>query len=152
MYGAILEKADIIYTDMYEILKALNGIELKYNWLLANYECNYYPNEQLEKNRHNYLWISGDQLSRLLKKAKIQFIWGVFCAFETTVSLDSILKYELPKSNNIDFSKNDECVTQNPLSTLEIVAWDSKAVFIISKEEQPIKYFLESFPLAESLY
>lgn len=74
------------------------------------------------KNRHNYIWLSSKELSTLILGNKIQFIWGVFLAF------------------------------QNLLSELEIMSCDSRMLYIKSKEDSHINNFLLKFPETKELW
>lgn len=71
-------------------------------------------------------------------------------AFEKNITLDEILEYPVPRP--IEYLFDDKVVRmQHPLSTIEIIAFDSSATFILSKKSDCIKEFLANFPLAEDL-
>ncbi len=93
--GAILQKQNMYYTFMDKIFTGLNNIELEYNWLIPDYECNDYPHELIPFNKE-YVWISGEELNRIVYENKIQFIWGVFSAFEKDIKIEDALNYPLP--------------------------------------------------------
>lgn len=145
----VLKSKNDYYTYLNQIFYGLGNIEKKYNWLIADYECNYYPNEKLEKNRHNYMWLSGEELRDLIVNNEIQFIWGVFLAFDKDIKLDDILKFKLPHSRlNIVNNKID---MQNAMCTIEIISYDSTEVYILSRESEYIKEFVSKFPEAKEL-
>lgn len=73
-------KYNYIYLD--DVFQGLGDSMKEYNWLIADYECNYYPNDFFQKNRHNYIWLSSKELSNLILGNEIQFIWGIFLAFK----------------------------------------------------------------------
>ena len=145
----ILENKKYDYTYLDQIFYGLGHIEKKYNWLIADYECNYYPNDQFNKNRHHFIWLTGEQLNHLITKHKIQFIWGVFLAFDKDIKCDDVLKSGIP-SSHINVIKDKVCM-QNTLSVLEIIANDSQKVYIFSKINKYIKEFLLKFPEAKEL-
>lgn len=84
------------YTYMLDILNAIGGRNLKYNWLITDIEA--YPLEQsiVDKISNEYVLISTDDLLDLLEQEDFQWIWGVFSAISPIHSQQEILKYELP--------------------------------------------------------
>lgn len=81
----------------------------------------------------------------MLNTNEIQFIGGVFSAIPKHISLDEILKHELPYSEGVHTF--DEIVEiQHPLAEIEIVAFDSSSVEIICKREDIIQAFEKEFP------
>jgi hypothetical protein len=147
MKSAILEKQKICYTDMKLVFNAINNVQTKYNWLISSYECNHYPSDKIKFN-NEYVWISGEELTDIVNKNDIQFIWGNFIAFEKGLALNQIIKEGIPKIDDAFTDKSDLKV-QHPLGIIQIVACDSSYVFIISKEEKYVDDFLNFFPLAE---
>ncbi|MEG0415784.1 MAG: hypothetical protein RR565_06570 [Erysipelothrix sp.] len=62
MYGIIVEGKDVYfqdakvyYTDLKLFLRASGIDPLKYNRMIYQYECNYYPSEVLEKRKHSHI-------------------------------------------------------------------------------------------------
>lgn len=52
----VLDSKKYYYTFLDDVFYGLgNDIIHKYNWLIADYECNYYPQNILQENMHNYL-------------------------------------------------------------------------------------------------
>lgn len=150
MKGAILKKQKIYYTDMKLVFQAMNNVEVNYNWLISDYECNIYKKPLTFNRSDKYVWMTGDELSSFVKENDIQFIWGAFTAFEKDIAIEEILKYEIPKSNKAFFA-NSIMEFQHPLSIMEIIAIDSTLVFIVSQKDNYIDEFLTNLPLAEDL-
>lgn len=148
--GAILKKQKMYYTYMDKIFDALDNIQLEYNWLISHYECNQYPDELIPYNKE-YVWVSGDDLTRIVSENKIQFIWGAFSAFNKEIMLNDVIEYSLPYADgNPNFWSTDFNI-QHPLAEIEIVPWDSSLVLLISKHDTVVESFLKAFPLAEDL-
>ena len=135
---------------MDKVFTSINNTQLNYNWLITNYECNDYPDESIPYNKE-YVWISGDELTKIVFNNRIQFIWGVFSGFDKSIQLSDVLKYTLPYADgNPNFWIKDFKI-QHPLAEIEIVPWDSGLVLLISKNADIIETFLKKFPMAEDL-
>ena len=141
----VLDSKKYYYTFLDDVFYGLgNDIVKEYNWLIADYECNYYPENVLQENMHHYLWLSADELSDMILGKGIQFIWGVLLGFPKHIKKEEILKYPLPLSHtNI---VNDEIIFQNPLCEIEIISLDSSELYITSKKDSYIHCFLLRFP------
>ncbi|WP_454054680.1 hypothetical protein [Clostridium sp. Marseille-Q7071] len=135
---------------MDEIFLAFNNMQLNYNWLITDYECNDYPDEMIPYNKE-YVWISGRDLWRVVCENGIQFIWGVFSAFSKDVTLNNVLKYSLPYADGNPNFWVKNINMQHPLAEIEIVPWDSSLVLLISKHDEIIESFLNYSPYAEDL-
>jgi len=135
---------------MDEIFLAFNNMQLNYNWLITDYECNDYPDEMIPYNKE-YVWISGRNLWRVVCENEIQFIWGVFSAFSKDVTLNNVLKYSLPYADGNPNFWVKNINMQHPLAEIEIVPWDSSLVLLISKHDEIIESFLNYSPYAEDL-
>lgn len=133
------------YTFLDDVFYGLgNDIIKEYNWLIADYECNYYPQNILQENMHNYLWLSADELSDMILGKGVQFIWCVCLGFPKHIKKEEILKYPLPQSH-INIVK-DEIIFQNPLCEIEIMSLDSSELYITSQKDIYIHRFLLKFP------
>jgi predicted methyltransferase len=132
------------YTDMSIILNPIQEYLQDYNFLITDIECNYYPDKRINYEE-DYLFISPSGLLDIVNANEIQFIWGVFSAIPKHISLEEILKYELPYSEGT--RTLDEIVEiQHPLAEIEIVAFDSSYVEIINKREDVIQTIEKEFP------
>jgi len=132
------------YTDMKEIFDGINNVQTDYNWLITNYECNHYPDDKIPFDK-DYVWISGEELTDIVKTNSIQFIWGVFSGFNKNVSLYEVLKEELPFADGYTGFWENEITMQHPLAEIEIVPWDSSVCLLISKHSDTIDCFRKHF-------
>ena len=152
MKGVILEKGQKYYTYLNEIFRALDNEHLKYNWLLTDLECNYYPDGL--NSDDNYIWLSGQGLSDIVYEngvQEVQFIWGVLSAFEPSITLEDVLKHPLPYAENNKALWTNPVALQHPKAEFEIVAWDSSLVLFIAKDDTLVDKFTNYFPLSEDL-
>lgn len=132
------------------VFEAIHNEQIKYSWLISNYDCNQYPDDRIPVDG-KYVWITGEELSEIVNNNKIQFIWGVFSAFPKHILIDNVLEHKLPYADGYaGFWKNPISI-QHPLAEMEIVAWDSGLVLLISKNEEIIEDFMSYFPLTENL-
>lgn len=149
MKGAIINKGFKYYTFLDEIFPAFENDQLRYNWLITDMECNYYPDELITDKR--YIWLSGKELTDIVTHNKIQFIWGVLSAFKQSITLEQVLRYELPFADgNIGFWRNPISI-QHPLAEIELVPWDSGLVLFISKNDALVDKFMTFFPQSKDL-
>lgn len=151
MRSAILEKGEQYYTHMAKVFNSIENEQLNYNWLITDCEC--YPEDKSinEMFSKKYIWISGEQLTEIISKDDFQFVWGVFSGFSPEVTLEEVLRYDLPFADGYkDFWANNVGI-QHPLAKVEIVAWDSSLTLLISKDDSLVQKFCNNFPLSEDL-
>jgi hypothetical protein len=149
--SVILDKGESSYTDMEKIFRVIENEQIKYNWLITNCEC-YTENEKIDELfSKEYLWISGEELTEVIAKVNIQFIWGVFSGFPKEITLEEVLKHELPFADGYRQYWVDNVIVQHPLADIEIVAWDSSLTLFISKDDELVEKFRRGFPLSEDL-
>lgn len=116
---------------------------IQYNWLISDYDCNYYPDNNIQHNEF-YVWLNGLKLFDIISSNEIQFIWGTFSGFDKSILYEDVIKYKIPRSECYDhWSKKDN--TQNPLAIVEIVSWDSSSLLFKSKEDKFIDIFKKEF-------
>ncbi len=145
MRGAILNKGESGYTIMSRIFNAINQVQKNYNWLIT--DVNAYPNDPIFEKLVNeeYIWMTGDELTKMVEKEDFQWIWAVFSGFSPDVNKEAILKYELPYvQDNYEIWKNQPQI-QHPLANTEILACDSSYVTIVSKHDRIVNEFMDSF-------
>jgi hypothetical protein len=149
--SVIIDKGEKYYTYIGKLFEIINNKQLNYNWLLTNIEC--YPKDPATRSvfSNEYVWISGERLTGLIKKEEFQFIWGVFSAIPKTVTLDDVLKYDLPYADGYEGFWIDNVGIQHPLAEIEIVAWDSSLTLFISKKDSLVQSVRKGYPLAEDL-
>lgn len=142
------------YTMMLKVINALGGRNLNYNWLITDIEA--YPQKglkELDEELYNYLtekdyvFISNSDLLDILEKNDFQWIWGVFSAIPVNYSIEEVLKYELPYAeDNHDIYLDNNFVIQHPLADIEIVAFDSSGMHIVSKDKDICDKFKILYP------
>lgn len=130
---------------MRKIFNNLENEQLKYNWLITNCDC--YPQDESinELFSQEYIWISGKEFTEIISKEDFQFIWGVFSGFSKDITLEEVLKYELPFADGYEGFLVDNIGTQHPLADIEIVAYDSSFTLLISNNDNLVKKFKNNF-------
>ena len=149
--GAILNKGEEFYTFMSRVFYAIQNAQINYNWLITDIEANPYDLEIEERLDVNYVWITGEELTDMIKKEDFQWIWAVFSGFPHNIMQEDVMKYSLPyvQENNVHWT--NPISIQHPLAEVEIVPWDSSLVVIISKNDALIETFMASLRLAMDL-
>ena len=135
------------HTKLKLIFDSLEGKAKDFNWLITSHEV-YTDNEVLNKD---FIFISGEELSKIVKEDDIQFIWGIISGFpkETDVNLED-LKIVPNFDGEWRYSK-ENLLPQHPLATIEIVCVDSSYTIIISKDRDLSNRILRRYPKAEDL-
>lgn len=147
MNGVMLKKiASGYFTDMREIFDSLDQVQLGYNWLLSDYECNSYPAEM--PFNQPFVWLSGAELTRIISAQKIQFIWGTFSAFDPLVTVEEVLAYPLPCGDGNAEIWLPEAAIQHPLAQVEMISWDSSYFLLRARSNELIQQFQQAFPQA----
>lgn len=150
MKGALLMTGEEYFTDMKKMLTGIKNVE-KYNWLITDFEGD--PNNaKLEAqllSPSGYCFVSGEELLKLVRKS-FQWEWAMLTAFQPTVKLEEILRYELPKASNETFFE-ERITMQHPFAEIELIAYDSSMFICIAKSYAQVKYFREKFPLSVDL-
>ena len=150
VYAAINEKGENYYTDMRRVFAALRNRQTEYNWLITDCEC--FCDPEIEKAfEKDYCWIGGEALTELVLSARIQWIWAVFSAFDPSVPLSDVLKYDLPQANGYPGFWKKPVSIQHSLAQMEIVPWDSCSTLLFSRKKEDVDAFLRFFPESERL-
>ncbi len=151
MKGVIIEKDKKGFTFLKEMFDFLNHIQTEYNWLITGHEC--YPSNPVyvEKLAGQYCWITGTELTKMVEDEDFQWIWGVFSAFPKHIQKKEVLNYVLPLADGYDGFWQNPLSIQHPLAEIEIVAWDSSATLVISKNDKLIYDLQEKNPFMENL-
>ena len=148
VYGAIIDQGEQYYTYLDKVFHAIKNEQMNYNWLITDCVC--YPQDKkidtmLSKE---YCWLSGEELTNIVEKESFQWIWAVLSGFKKGILLEDVLKHPLPYADGYsDFWKNPISI-QHPLSSLEIVPWDSSLTLIFSENKTIIDNFMKGFPLS----
>lgn len=131
--------------NLCDILIAFDNKQNDYNWLISSYECNDYPSEKIPWGRES-TWISGADLTDIVNKYEIQFIWGVFSAFSKDVKYSDVMKYPLPYADGNGELWNEDVTLQHPLAEMEIVAWDSTLAILMTEQKKILDNFKRIYP------
>ena len=152
IYGAISKNDEKYYTYLRNVFNAIENRQREYNWLITNYEC--YPHsheiEAIFKNKE-YCWISGEDLTKVISKEDFQWIWGMLSGFDKDIDLLEILKYNLPCEDNYNDYYKNPLGLQHPLACIEIAAFDSSYMMILSKDKEIINSFTKVYTFSQSL-
>jgi len=151
MKGAILNKGESGFTLMSRVFYAIQNAQRNYNWLIS--DVNAYPrNPDLQKLvAKDYIWMTGDEFTRMVEKEDFQWIWAVFSGFSPDIDKEIALQYSLPNvQDNYDIWKKQPFI-QHPLASTEILACDSSYVTIVSEHDRIVNDFLASFAFAADL-
>ena len=124
IYGAILEKGLEGFTYFKEIFCSLDNFQKDYNWLITDVEAAPFKESHYERITQSgtYAWISGEELTGIIKKDNFQWIWGVLSGFEKCYAKEEILKYDLPYADSQGGFWKTELSVQHPLASVELVA------------------------------
>lgn len=167
VYGVIDEKSKRYYTYLKDVFASIDNRQLEYNWLITDTEIIGHSKEldALNTNVHwqyengkpvavpapEYNFLSGEELTTIVSQDDSQWIWGVLSGFDKSISLEQILKFPLPKSEEYEgFWKNPPSI-QHPLASVEIVPWDSSLVLVLSKNKEIVESFKAAFPKSQDL-
>lgn len=149
VYGAVNAKGEKYYTYLKKLFDAIGNKQQDFNWLITDCVC--YPDNpktdaMLSKN---YCWITGDELTELVRQEDFQWIWAVLSGFDKTVPLEEVLKYDLPRAEDYNGFWNRPISMQHPLARVEIVPWDSTMTMIFSDDKSIIDCFRAAYPFSE---
>lgn len=149
MKGAISSKDEQYHTYLKKLFIAIDNRQLQYNWLITDHECYPKNNEFANLLSAEYVWITGEELTKMIQKEDFQWIWAVLSGFKKDIQLEDILKYELPYAKeNYDFWKSPVRI-HHPLAEIEIIADDSTSTIVISQDDEIVNSFIRFFPLSE---
>lgn len=135
------------HTNLPRIFEAFGGLQRKYNWLVTDIECNWYPDDF---PRATPKWLSGSELTRIVETYEIQFNWAVLSGFAEGIEID-LHAEDLPYADGNPMFWGDSPGIQHPLATVEIVCWDSSATLLMSKDPSLTQRFRAFFPGATDL-
>ena len=151
MKKLISKKDEKCYAFILKIIKSIQKVNSKYNWLISAIEA--YPFDvygKMEKmlQDNEYLFLSTNELINMLEKNDFQWIWAVFSAIPNNYTIKDILKYKIPyiEDNKKIFT---DTIIQHPLADIEMVVEDGTSLSIVAKENKYLDVFKEIYPLAE---
>ena len=149
VYGAVNAKGEKYYTYLKKLFDAIGNRQKEFNWLITDCVC-YPDNPKIDAMlSKNYCWISGDELTELITKEDFQWIWAVLSAFDKSVTLEEVLKYDLPRAEDYNGFWQRPISMQHPLARIEIVPWDSSMTMIFSDDQSIIDSFRAAYPFSE---
>ena len=166
VYGVIDKESRPWYTSLGDVFAAIDNRQNDYRWLITDTEilARGEGAEVLDTGVHwqvengepiavpapRYHVLSGEELSAIVSRDDAQWIWGVLSGFEKKVSLEDILKAPLPETGYEGYW-TDPPSMQHPLSSIEIVPFDSSLVLLLSKRKEIVDSFRAAFPLCQDL-
>ncbi len=149
VYGAINEKGEPYYTQLGKVFDAIKNKQNYYNWLITDIDG--VPSEISVSSGIDYCWMSGEELTEVVRGNDSQWVWAVLSGFVKSVPLSEILKFTLPYADGYGrFWKNPLSI-QHPLASIEIVPWDSSLTLFFSTQKELVDDFMKFFPLSEEL-
>ncbi len=150
VYGVIEEKAEKFYTYLPKIFDAIGNVQGNYNWLITDCSCNITIPIEMEVEKNGYCWISGEELTEVVTKEHIQWIFAVLSGFPKDIPLEDVLKYPLPLSQIPSFWQNPISI-QHPLAEIELVPWDSCRTLLFSRDKLLVDRFRAAYPESQDL-
>lgn len=151
--NTILDTSDqmLFHTDLALVFRALQGRQKEFNWLLTNVECNLYTPELPFDPEDKPRWFTGEELTALVEKHRIQFIWAVLSGFRPEIAID-IKNLEVePCAEGHPTLWSEHPTVQHPKATVEIVCCDSSYTILLSKDDDLSQRFRSFFSDAKDL-
>ena len=144
-FGIIDRRNHKYYTHMSYVFQAINNAQTEYNWLITDCEC-YPTNKKIESLlNQKYCWLSGDELSTMIKQEDFQWIWGCLCGFTKDIPLEKVLSHPLPSAQDYNGYYQNPLSLQHPLSSIEIIPCDSSWILVVSENKNLIDNYLPLF-------
>lgn len=151
VYGAINDKGEKFYTYLPKLFDTIDNAQLDYNWLITDCFCNVETPVERDVDEKGYCWISGEDLTKLVHEAQIQWIWAVLSGFPKDVPLSEVLKHPYPFADGYSGFWHNPISIQHPLATVEIVPWDSSLTLFFSTDKELVDKFMTGYPYSEDL-
>ena len=143
----ILEKTSQVryFTNIQEVLDAAGIDARQYDWFVSDIDVNYTP----EGFSLGDQWMTGEQLSHLVRDNDLQFIWAVFSAVPIGHRPNVV---NAPYcEGNPDYWNGADPGPQLDGAVFEIACWDSSATILIGLSEHSQRAFVSKYPDARSL-
>jgi len=138
------------YTLMGRILSDLELEKKDYLWLISDIEA--YPSKKEYQELINgkpYLLMRTHELVSMLNDDDFQWVWAIFSAIPSHYQKEDILSCGLPSFARLE-AEHDPCKDdpqiQHPYAELEIYAFDSSYMFMISDSDELISRFKKCYP------
>jgi hypothetical protein len=136
------------HTDIKLIFDALDGRQREFNWLITEHEC--YSDKDIFNE--GMVLLSGDELTDIVTRNKIQFVWGILSAFDKSTDIDINNLSVIPTFYGEWKYGGEDAHTQHPLAIAEIVCVDSSYTIFLSKDEDLSNRFLRHYSDAQDLH
>lgn len=148
--NAILEKTQQVagFTDLNDVFRGIGNIQNAYNWLITDLECNHYPDNCLLDNT---VWLSGEDLTALVRTHDIQFIWAVLSGFPKHLDRSELDMSIVPYANSNPAIWYANAKPQHPQADIEIICWDSTSTLVISENTRIIEHYKQTYSDARDL-
>ena len=147
IYAAEDRKSEKNYTFLPKLFDVIDNAQLQYNWLITACEFNVANPLEDEYFAKGYCWISGEELTAIVREKEIQWIWAILSGFEKDIPLEKVLEHPCP-----DFIDGEEiCGIIHPLAKVQIIAFDSSGTQIFSTEEELVSKFRAGYPQSEEI-
>jgi len=140
-------------TDLRLVFAAFGGRQREFDWLLTDVELNHYPPglTYRPEGRSDSRWLSGSELSEVVERYDIQFIWGVLSGFRPGIAIDVTTLGTYPYADGNKALWEPDVSIQHPSAEVEIVCWDSTATLLLSRDDDLTQRFRRFFPEAVDL-
>lgn len=148
LFGWLVYKSNDIkyYTYLSDVFKNNYNTVLRYNWLISDFECNYYP-EQLIDTKQTF--ITGDELySIITSENEPQFIWGILSSVEKNEPLKNV---EEITSEGYNGYWDKLFKMQREKSEIEIGCFDSTEFVFITQNKEYSDNFKKEHPESKEL-
>ena len=142
----ILEKSSFVdyYTYLDKVFANIIEFQELY-WLLSDIECNGFYDILSEQK---FIFMDGKSLNNILQNNDIQFIWGVFSAFDKKPNK---LPDTLPYADGNEKLWKENPHTQIPNAKYEIICFDSALTLFINISEDIANKLKKLYPDIKNL-
>jgi hypothetical protein len=138
------------HTDIKLVFDALEGRQNEFNWLITAHECYSWLSES-DIFDEAIILLSGNELTDIVTKNKIQFVWGIFSAFDKSINIDVNNLLIVPSFDGEWKYGGKDVHPQHPLAVAEIVCVDSSYTIFLSKDADLSSRFLRYYSDAQDL-
>lgn len=150
VWGAHLSEGES-FTHLKSVFSAIENEQQNYDFLLIGIEacpCH----EEYEFINHSPVWLTGQELTELVERDDLQWIWGAFLAFPKSVGREraaletsSLYTPRYPDKDSWSIRTN----FAKTKADFMILAGDSSYMELLSKEQKRVDCFCKYRPLAE---
>ena len=147
IYAAEVRKGERYYTFLPKLFDVIDNAQMQYNWLITACEFNAANPIEDEYFARGYCWISGKELTSIVRENDIQWIWGILSGFDKDIPFEKVMAHPLP-----DFIDGADIRTIiHPLSKVQIIAFDSSGTQFFSTEAALVSKFRAGYPQSEDI-